>query len=866
MDKLTRRTVLPNGVRLLVRELRTAPVVTLNLWVGTGSVDDPEGRAGAAHFIEHLLFGGRGSGGAGGRLVREVLDAGGQLNGETGCDGTNFYQVVPSSAWSDVLRRQVSAVTEAEFAPGDVEAERSVIIEEARGAERHPQSFLWHRLMEHAFPDHPCRRPVLGTEDSLAAMTPRDLVSHFSRHYRGSNLVQVVVGDVDADRVVEEASSLLEGLPSGDRPRRPSLPGTTDTVVRGHGYPGRLDRAYILIGHRVPDALHDDLPALDVLSGLLGMGRSSRLRQRLQLDAGLVSSIDSGVVSLRDGGLHVVRAVTSAESVKAVVEATLAEFRRVARSGVSEEEMEKGVRRLESAYALEHETSDSIARTLGYYETLGDFELAEQYVDRLASVTAVDVRRAAESYLCEGEGTVVSYAPEGTGAPEGAWSPPSAGRTVRPRADRIAEPPAARTRSARFERPMLAAESSAPVCRRRELPNGAVIVECASRAVPVASVAVAFRGGHSEEPRGSGGLTYLTQKALLRGTKRLPAARLAQEIESLGSGMGIAVDRDGFGVGLTVLSSRLERAVALLSEVISEPAFDPAQVRLVREEVLAEIGQSEDDPMHRALVAVLPLVFGEHPYGRSVRGDRTTVTGLASENLAEWHADRYGGARMVVCGAGDLPPGEVAAVAENVSDASPAPEVPPPETRPDGRTVIETPDSRQSTVLVAFKGPAAGTDEAVAARVAARGLGMMGGPLWRRLRERPPHAYSVGANVFQFGRASIVVAHATSQPGSEEKVREALIETFDGLAAGGMDTADLGRARRSAAGAYEIALQRGAARAVACSMAEILGTGYERVFRTADLLRGVTSDCVADVARRYLTAERGAASVIVKGA
>jgi zinc protease len=867
VDRLTRRVTLANGATLLVQELHSAPVVTLNLWVGSGATDDPEGQAGAAHFIEHLLFGGRGSGGAGGALVREVLDAGGHLNGETGCDATTFYQIVPGEAWEAVLERQVAVVTDASFDPDAVEMERSVIVEEARGAERHPQSFLWHRLMEKAFPDHPCRRPVLGTGESLSSLTPHDLAEHFRAHYRGGNIVEVVCGDVNADDVIERAAPALGRLAAGERPPTAAVPVTPPSGVVGHGFEGHLDRAYVLMAHRVPHALHEDIPALDVLSGLVGLGRSARLRRRLQLERGLVSAVETAVVSLRFAGLFVVSAVTSPGAIDEVARECLLEYERLADSGPTADEMEKSVRRLESAYALDHETSASIARALGHYETLGDFELAERHIDRLAAVTREDVRAAAARYLSPGACRIVSYAPQGSGAPVGEWRPePPSDRSHRP-PEGVAESASERYGTAgraAFARPVFIAERVAPDCRRQQLPNGGVLVTCTSRAVPIASLAVSFRGGHIDEPPDAGGLTFLTQKALLRGTRNRPAAALSEEIERLGGGIGTAVERDGFGLGITVLATRLEAATELLSEVIAAPTFDAEQVARAREELLAEIGEAEDEPMRRALRAVLPLVLPHHPYGRPVRGTRESVTRLSPADLAGWHAQRYTARRMVACGAGDISEAGLRSLGELPRGSDERVDAEPPERRPSGEVVLEAPGAEQSTVLAAFLGPRVGTGTAVALHVATRGLGMMGGVLWRHLREQPPHAYTVGAGTFQFALASIIVGYATAQPGREEEVRDALIERFEMLSRDGLGSDDLTRAVRSSAGAHEIALQRGSARAAACAMAEILGTGYERVFRLPDLIRSVAAGDVIEASRAHLTRERGVASVIVK--
>ncbi len=389
------REVLPNGVRLLVRELRTAPVVAMGLWVGTGSVDDPRKQAGLAHFIEHMLF--KKGDGSGPDLAAVAYGAGGYVNAMTGCSYTAFHQLVPSGHWHEVLAAQAAVVASPLFRPEDVGVEAAVITEEARSAESRPDSFVWRRLMETAFREHPCRRPVVGTEKSINAITPAALDEHMRAHYRGSNLTQVVVGDVRTEEVVAFAHDHLGKLQAGERPDATLANEPEQTEARATALTGSIVQPYLSVAFRVPHALHEDMPVLDALAGVLGQGSSSRLTRSLQFSLGLVSDIGVSIAAFRDAGLLVVGSALVTDDVDSVIASIFREIGRLRRERVAADEMEKGLRRLEAGYVLEHETAESIGGTLGFFETLGDYQRAEEYIDSLGAVTPDDNQRVAET-------------------------------------------------------------------------------------------------------------------------------------------------------------------------------------------------------------------------------------------------------------------------------------------------------------------------------------------------------------------------------------------------------------------------------------------------------------------------------------
>ncbi len=872
--------VLDNGVRIVVREMCTAPVVALNLWIGTGAVDDPDGAEGLAHFIEHMLF--KPDEASGTDLAREVYGAGGYVNAMTGADHTTYYQVVPSETWRPVLEAQASVIGSPRFAPDEVETERAVILEELRSGEANPETLVWRRLMATGFIEHPLSRPVVGTEASLGAMTSDALGSHYDAHYRGGNMVLVVVGDVDAAEVFAEARRLFGGMAGGDRPACWGGVEPDQTELRALSIHGAVAQPYLSMAFHVPDALHDDIPALDALSGLLGQGRSSRLRRKLALEQGLVNGIGSGIAGYRDTGMFIVRAAATAPDVGPVVEGILNEMRELGGGLPGDEEMEKNIRRLEAAYLLEHETPEALAGGLGYFELLGDCRLAETYIDRLAAVTPEDVSRVARVYLRPENATIVAYGPAAGGLPEGdisglmarrvAASVDSRGAGATGAVAELRERGSTWTPTA-FSRPTIIAERRMPVRTRETLLPGVTLITSHSDTLPLTSMAIGFRGGHCSEDRASSGSTYLAMKTAVRGSRRRSGFELADLVESMGTSLGTLVDRDGFGLGSTCLARLQNDAVSLLGEVALEPAFDPDQFEMARAEVESEIGETEDHPFRRAVLNILPLLFPEHPYGRPLRGTRENIAGLSVASVRDRYRSSLSTAGLVVCASGRVDvPGLRETAAEIASDIPVADhdrETRTPSVGPPGPVLRESVELRhdtpgQSHVALGLTGPAASSDAAVTLRFVTRALSMMGGPLWVALRENPPHAYSVSASPLLLGSGGATLLSVTARPGDESAAVEGLLSVLRSVRSDGLAADELVRARSYVAGTMEIAMQRESTRAASYAMSELLGVGFERMEEMPALVRAITNDDVVRVARAWLDPDAGYATVTLK--
>jgi zinc protease len=405
-----------------------------------------------------------------------------------------------------------------------------------------------------------------------------------------------------------------------------------------------------------------------------------------------------------------------------------------------------------------------------------------------------------------------------------------------------------------------------PFGRRERGPGGASILVCESRALPVVSLAIGFRGGVVDEPDDRLGITHVAQRLIARW--RGPAGTIADVVEGLGGGITAAVERDGFGLGVTVLSRDFENAVESVREALRGPDFTEGDLVSARHEVQAERATIENSPMSRALHALILLAFRGHTYGRPVHGTPETLERITRVDVLEWLARRVSAQSLVACAVGDLSTENGARVLGELAAALPMGACPEQhdsaEGRPSGLVEGTLEGAAQSVVAIAFGGPPASSADSIVARLIGCALSMMGGRLWRAIRERPPHAYRVGASAISLRYGGVIVAHATARPGLEEATVAALAREFEILVRRGFRGAELEAAKRHLAGSLEMEMERRGSRAANYVMAEIAGTGFERAAATPTLIRSLGGEDVVRVLEEYIGRESECARVIMR--
>ncbi len=403
--------VLDNGLTVIIKEVPATPIVAIDVWVATGSINEKEENNGISHFFEHMLFKGTEKRGAG--EIDSAIDAmGARNNAATGKDFTHYYIITPSENFEEALEIQADAIMNSAFDPGEIEKERLVILEEKRRSLDNPMSLLFDALYELSYTEHPYRRPILGTMESVSGITRDDFLEYHEKYYVPSNMAVVIVGDVKAKEALERVKEAFkfEGL---------EIPPAQGEIEAQRGVKRLViekdvNQAYMGMAFHGPSIKEGDSYAMDMIAAVLGEGRSSRLNREIKEEKQLVNSVEAFFFSQKDDGLFFVTAAMKEENLERVEEEVLKMLIELKTEPPREEELNKAKTQIITQHAFNSETNIQQAQNFGYYYAVaGDYSLALEYPENIRRVTREDVRRVAEEYFGNYSIAIVKPLPQG---------------------------------------------------------------------------------------------------------------------------------------------------------------------------------------------------------------------------------------------------------------------------------------------------------------------------------------------------------------------------------------------------------------------------------------------------------------------
>lgn len=399
-----------SGLEVLVEPMPGFRGVALGLWVKAGGREDPPGREGLAHFVEHMTF--KGTTRRTALALAQSIDAlGGHLNAATTAEYTFFYTEVLSAHLPEAWEILVELVTSPRFAPEDLVRERVVIAEEIRSAEDDPEDTAFRLLGELLWKDgHPLGKPVIGRLDSVSRIELEDLWGFFGRHYHPKDMIFVACGGVEPAQIF----SLAEGFPS--RPGSGNVPlRTPPQVGAGLTLAERdINQVHLVLGFPTVPASAPERYALEVLNAILGGGVSSRLFQRVREELGLVYAVFSATAYFSDAGVISVYAAAEEKKLPQVVEAIWVELEALRRAPPSKEDVERAVQRLCNAFLLNLDDPSGRMVRLGTLAALGRRPLSpKEVLRRFSEVTPEAVQELAQRFLGPEQAAWAAVGPSG---------------------------------------------------------------------------------------------------------------------------------------------------------------------------------------------------------------------------------------------------------------------------------------------------------------------------------------------------------------------------------------------------------------------------------------------------------------------
>lgn len=827
-----RRFVLDNGLVCLVKEERSAPVVAVQIWVGSGSIhEDAQMGGGLAHYLEHMAFKGTPTRGAT-EITKQIDEAGGDVNAYTTLDRTVFFCDLPARHWQVGLDVLADAVLNAALPEEEWAREKKVILREFAMGNDDPDRELHKLAWATAYRVHPYRHPVIGYEDVFNTMNRDDLAAFHRRHYAPDNMIAVVVGDVDAKAV---EAHLRAGL--GQVPRRARAPlnilqeppqlGPRAARKSGAYEIGRLQLAWHTVGLSHPDA-----PALDVLSHIAGQGRSSRLAADLQEKQQLVFEIGAWSFTPKDPGVFGIGATfdpARESEVLAALDRQVAEWKT---GTFTAAELAKAKRATLVNELGGLQTASGQASSYGSGEFYaGDPLFGESYLRRAEAVTAEQVAEVARKHLRPENRTLVVLAPTGTVAAAGT-----------------------------------AAAQAAPLITRVVLSNGVPLIVREDHRLPFVNMAAMLGGGLLHEAESDNGITQLLCDLLTRGTTTRTAEQIAQSVEQLGAALSPNAGRNSYGLSGQCLSADAGALLDIFADCLLHPIFPAGEVEKQKQMQLAQIQQQREQPMFHAQEQMRALLYPGHPYRFNTLGTEASVASLQPVALAARQARLLTASNLVLAIFGDITATQARELAERHFSEVPRGSAPVAPARPAPPTLPARREGRQpkeqAIVLLGWPGVSLKDPRYDAVQVLTRALSGLSSDLGIEIREKRGLVYYVGASAQPALEGGHIALYAGTQDAAAAEVEQLMRVEAARVAREGLREEEWKRAVEQLKAAHDMGLQSNGELAQLCALNELYGMGYEHGLQLPARLDAVTGQAVREAAAALFRPDREAVSVI----
>jgi zinc protease len=418
-------TRLENGLTLLTKEDHSNPIVTVDVWVNTGSINEPPALAGVSHFLEHMMFKGTKKRPVG-QVDLDIETVGGETNAGTAKDFTHYYITVAGEYIATGLDVLSDVMMNSVIDPLEMEQERQVILEEFRRKQDSPFNLLYDEIHEAAFTSGPYRRSVIGTFEAISKLTRAQMVDYYQRYYTPDNMVLVIVGDFQTAQLIPQVRKYFGRLKRTLRPYENVASNNRRAAKSSRIIEKDVRDTYTILGFPAPGiARPHDTVVMDVLTTILGEGRSSRLYQTLREREKLVTGVSVYYGTPKKPGLFLVFATLDINNLDAMSQATLAEIERLRNRRVGARELNKAKKIRINDYYFQNETTNGQSEVLGlYYVLTGSEKFEQSYLREVQRVTAADVQRVAREYLDPAKLVSVTATPKPNGAAPAGVSEP----------------------------------------------------------------------------------------------------------------------------------------------------------------------------------------------------------------------------------------------------------------------------------------------------------------------------------------------------------------------------------------------------------------------------------------------------------
>ncbi len=825
---------LDNGQTVIVQEVHNNPIVTIDTWIKTGSIDEDDSNNGVAHFLEHLFFKGTTNHEPG--EFDKILETKGAItNAATSKDFTHYYVTIPSKDFDLAMELHGDMMMHPLIPRNELEKERKVVLEEINKDLNDPSRIMQENLNSMMYSNHPYKRKVIGKSEVIETITRDQILNFYDSHYSPSNMVTVIIGDVDTNHALAKVKEVFNAPYKKLTPKVYPKETLLTKQQKKVDYI-KTESGYMVIGFRGTPIDEKDSYALDVLATILGDGRSSILYQVLKDQKRLAFSVDAGNATYRDDGIFYISANFEPERCKQVQDTIFEEINKIQNKGISEEQLNLAKNIIERDTYYSRESITNIATEIGYTTALtNDLKFYDAYIDNIKKVSKNDVKRVANKYLGINKSAVSII------LPETAKDIPVANKTLNSGTATLI--------------------SKNTETEKYKLSNGSTLLYTPNTSNDIIAISIYAKGGQLLDK--TPGTANLTASAILKGTKNYTPLELSQTMEDNGIKIMPGLSADAFSISVLTTKDEYDKTLELLNEIVNNATFDDFELDKIKSDKLNAIKSAKDIPLQQALEEYRDLLYKDTPYSISSKVLEKNIPNITRAEIVEYYNNIFNPDNLVISINGNIDKDksiqELNKIFTNKGNSNDFDYT----THNNQITKITSPRSnikKMPTTETAWIMLGWQTDGVLNEKDYATlqiidailGTGMSS-RLFKDLREQEGLAYQLGTSFSPNVLRGSFMLYIGTNPATLEKAKDGLFKEITRLKTEYVGDKELKDAKEKLLGNYVIGLETNLDKASNSGWYEASTRGYEFKDKYESLINGVTDSDIIEVANKYFT-------------
>lgn len=847
---------LKNKLNVLLIESKKSPVVSVQMWVKTGSADEKKGEEGISHFIEHLVFKGTDKFKVG-EIANTVEASGGELNAYTSFDQTVFYVTISKNFCDvalDVVSQMMGYPT---FDPAEIDSEREVVCEEIKMGQDSPGRTSSQLLFSSAFKKHAYGIPVIGYEKNVRGWSAKKIKDFYHSRYVPSNMFLVVSGDFETPEMKQKVNEYFAGFKPFKlrKVKRAKEPEQKKFQYKSKKY--KIQDRHLHLAFKAPNVRHKDIPALDVLAMVLGQGDSSILVKKLRLEKPVASSISAFNYNPQDQGLFAISAHYQGERFTEIVSEIFEQLSYLQNNEADWNDIKRARIAISAEQFYSVETVDGLANKAGSLEFyFKDQNAQKKYLVQLNKITPKEVQAVAKKYFkleklnASFLGDVdESYSEKQLSQIRSIWEQKMVKqKPVKLKNKKISIP------NLIMKTPGVSAEQK---IEKIQLDSGIKILFKNSKDTPTVSSKFVFRGGARLETPETMGLSELASRVWISGTQNKAETELLQEIEESAIGLSNFSGKNTTGFSLEYLSAFEEKALSLTMDSILNSSFNDSVIEREKSILEQAIKSKEDNPSSLCVRQFLKTIYGDHPLSYEATGTTESLARLNRQKIIEFKNKVLSNENLTVVVVGDYNKkswmSAISELEKGFSKKSPPQPTHKIEALTENKRKFLEKDKEQSHVMIGWRGlnlndPDRYTLQAIEAILAGQG-----GRLFIELRDKNSLAYSVSPVRMESLETGYFGGYIACSHEKVDKSIEMFQAEFNKLTKEKVSAEELSRAKKYLIGQHDIGLQRKSALCNLIAFDEIYGNDFNVSLNIADEYNKITQEKIIELSKRLFT-------------